>query len=151
MLQVLSSVKTATQTTTSDSFSDVTDLSIAITPSSTGSKILVLVSLNSFGPSGAAQIQTILLRGATKIFAGDTAGSRTPVFGYLLTSDAASMYYIGATFLDAPSTTSSTTYKVQFRSTTSGQAVGINRGKDDADNAAYGRSASSITVMEIGA
>ena len=45
------------------------------------------------------------------------------------------------TYLDSPSTTSSTTYKTQFRATQSGKTVGAN----------YSGCPSSIVLMEIGA
>ena len=48
VLQVISAVKTDRQSSTSDSFVDITGLSASITPSATTSKVLVQVNL-TFG------------------------------------------------------------------------------------------------------
>jgi len=49
VIQVQSTTKTNTFSTTSTSFTDVTGLSVSITPISTSSKILVIYSLPSYG------------------------------------------------------------------------------------------------------
>jgi hypothetical protein len=60
------------------------------------------------------------------------------------------MHNQNITFLDSPSTTSSTTYKIQGKVQNTATFV-INRGMDD-PNADYGlRGASSITAMEVAA
>ena len=53
----------------------------------------------------------------------------------------------GVQFLDSPSSTSETTYKLQIR--TEGGTTYVNRSRSDADATYSGRTASSITVMEI--
>ena len=53
-------------------------------------------------------------------------------------------------YLDSPSTTSSTTYKLQAKAADSGTFV-LGRDGDDADQANEGRTPSSIIVMEVGA
>jgi len=50
-------------------------------------------------------------------------------------------------YLDAPATTSSTTYEVQMR-VNSGTAY-VNQSPTDIDNANFARGASSITVLEV--
>ena len=52
-------------------------------------------------------------------------------------------------FLDSPSTTSATTYKIQTR-VTAGTGY-VNRTVTDTDSGVYPRGISTITVMEIGA
>ena len=52
---------------------------------------------------------------------------------------------VAITYLDSPSTTSATTYKVQFASSVSGQGAGFN------DYYTTNNTTSSIVVMEIGA
>ena len=55
-----------------------------------------------------------------------------------------------AVFLDSPSTTSATTYKVQVAGLNSRDTL-INRTYDDGDTSDTPRVASSITVMEVSA
>ena len=87
-------------------------------------------------------------RGTTVIGAGATSSSRPLVsFGIMSALNANFDYRMGNhnfTFLDSPSTTSSTTYKVQVKANSSGD-VHINRRESNEDYA----SSSSITVMEI--
>ena len=55
------------------------------------------------------------------------------------------------TFLDSPSTTSATTYKVQLSTEASGNTgdVFVNRSGEDTNNNQHSRVTSSITVMEV--
>ena len=147
VLQVVSTTKTDTFTTTSTSYTDITGMSASITPSSASNKILVLVEING-GALDQAYIK--LVRGATDIDVGTSVGSRTAGSG----SD---FYNIGVSgtirnnhlsFLDSPSTTSSTTYKIQGR-IISATTFAINRSTNDADNSNLSRTASNITLMEI--
>ena len=151
--QIKQTVKTDTFTMTGTTFTDVTGLSVTITPSSSSSKVLIIPSL-SIGAKKGARHGYRILRGSTAIGVGDSSGSRTQYTQQAgnLNSDTA-VYSNTFLFLDSPATTSATTYKVQLRSETdvSGYEVYINRSDDDQDNASYGRSASSITVMEVSA
>jgi len=54
------------------------------------------------------------------------------------------------TYLDSPSTTSATTYKLQWEAE-SGETIYLNRSFGDGDASTSARGASSITVMEVGA
>jgi hypothetical protein len=149
VLQVVSTEKTDTFTTTSTSFSDVTGLAATITPSSTSSKILVLVSTNAgTNPGGVAEFR--LLRGSTEILLADSAGNRSQTTFTLYTGSGNNgAAGVGMNFLDSPNTTSATTYKITMRSNSSGQIVGVNRTQDDADGASTSRGTSNITLMEI--
>ena len=147
ILQVLSTAKTDTFSTTSTSFVDVTGMSISITPSSTSSKILILIDAQ-VANSGADCTTVKVLRDSTDIFIGDAAGSRPRVSSSKsFTSNGLEAAPI--TYLDSPATTSATTYKLQMR-LGSGTAY-LNRTSSDGDNYAHPRSASSITVMEVAA
>jgi hypothetical protein len=127
---------TATETsTTSTSYVDATNLTASITPSATTSRILVMstVGLSSNGAAFSnAAVQ--LVRGSTsiadfgsnKVYAG---GSFTQNF------DVA-----GLSWVDSPSTTSSTTYKIQFK-TQSGLTAWVNRSGEN--------NISSIILMEV--
>jgi hypothetical protein len=149
VLQVISTNKTDTFSTSSTSLVDVTGLSVTITPSSASSKILVFTSIQFAVQHSNGQQFLQLFRDSTAIAQGDAASSRTRTSGqgaafadYVLTNYALQ-------FLDSPATTSATTYKIQTRVT--GSTGYVNRTITDTDSAIYPRGISTITVMEIGA
>jgi hypothetical protein len=149
VLQVVSTAKTDTFSTSSTSMTDVTGLSVSITPSSATSQVLVLVQLWGNGTNGTTNFFGNLVRGATAIDVGAAAGSRSPVT-FFAESGPEGLYCMSATFLDSPATTSATTYKIQVRNQGSG-TVYVNRRETDDDSAPRPRLASTITVMEISA
>lgn len=151
VLQVVQAVKTDTFTTTSTSYVDVTDLSVTITPSSTSSKILVLLDIKTSSDGSGTGVHTQLVRGATAIYIGDAASNR--VRSTVSTTGAVTFDLSSGVgmFMDSPATTSATTYKAQIRRgfvTGAGSAF-VNRFGSDLDDAARGRTASSITVIEV--
>ena len=148
VLQVVSTTKTDTFTTTSTTFADVTGFSVAITPTATSSKILILCTMNWSGDNAAAAAYCKLLRGSTDIFIGDAAGSRTRVSQAHIASNDDVSGTTSLNFLDSPSSTSELTYKVQMAVSASGTGT-FNRGRTDTDNSQNSRGASTITVMEI--
>ena len=149
VLQVVSTTKTDTFTTASTSFTDVTGLTVTITPQSSTSKILVLAQVSASEDYGVSAGFTRLVRGATAIDVGDTAGSRTSSSFSPSVNNTATALTGSLVFLDSPATTSATTYAIQAR-TNSGSFY-INRSKADTDASSYPRLASTITVMEISA
>jgi hypothetical protein len=152
ILQVVSTTKTDTFTTTSGSYVDVTGLSVSITPTSATSNVFVLFQINGSQDVGSGRASLKLLRGSTVINAGDAAGSRTPALGGFSSSDQSiPSTPVSGSFLDSPATTSSTTYKIQLAMTAGSGTAYINRTDQDADNADQIRMASTITVMEIAA
>tara|TARA_B100000282_G_scaffold73525_1_gene50175 strand:+ start:10 stop:540 length:531 start_codon:yes stop_codon:yes gene_type:complete len=140
VLQVVSAAKTDTFESTSTSFTDVTGLSVAITPSSSSNKILVFVHF-MMAATGANSVRFNLVRGSTNI-AQPTAGS-VPSSLHLNTSASADGRAGSIVFLDSPSTTSATTYKLQ--GLTDGNAFRINARGDSINKT----SISTITAMEI--
>ena len=152
--QVLSTAKTDTFSRNSSSYGDVTGISVDITPAATTSKVLVLVDLKVGCEHGDGDFHFRLVRDSTVIYAGDTAGSRKHGFAgksKFALDDANgnhAMEVVNAIFLDSPSTTSATTYKVQVANV-SGRLVYINRTGQDSDAVNIPRTASSITVMEV--
>ena len=153
ILQVLQTVKTDTFTTTSTSFVDVTGLSVSITPATTSSKILILVhAYGGNAGTSSANALTTLVRDSTEVFIGDAASNRirsTTTIGPTRSATGYG-YSMHISYLDSPSTTSSTTYKLQAKAADSGTFV-LGRDGDDADQANEGRTPSSIIVMEVGA
>jgi len=148
VLQVVSTTKTDVFSTTSTSFTDITGLSVSITPSSTSSKILVMCNVNGSVSSASYQAGLRLVRDSTAIAIGDAASSRSRGFGQLTSANTWQMTFAGATFLDSPSSVASVTYKIQAL-VQSGVTLFINKNSDDADNVQTLRGVSSITVMEI--
>jgi hypothetical protein len=147
ILQVVSTTKTDTFSTSSSSFADVTGLSATITPSSSSSKILILASLNEHSTT---HYFVRLARGATGIALGDTAGSR--VSAYTIRQNSLDTNNTNAptnmTFLDSPASTSALTYVVQLANPQS-QTTFVNRGTTDTDNNGFARGVSTITLMEV--
>ena len=149
ILQVLQSVKTDTFTTTNTAFQIPSGLSVAITPSSTSSKILVMVTTQFAVDADNGHGYAILQRDGTVILQGDAAGSRprTYVAQNNFGSNAPPNYQLVA--LDSPSTTSAVTYSLGVRSSNA-TTVYLNRSVRDNNGTGFdGRSASTIIVMEV--
>jgi hypothetical protein len=150
ILQVVNVMKTDSFTTTSTSFTDITGLSASITPSATNSKILVFATLSMVGASGTNGALSRLLRDSTVIVQSDAAGSRDRTMSQI-EAIATTTAFTSVSYLDTPNTTSALAYKIQTRSNVAAQTAYINRTITDGDVAGYGRSVSSITLMEVGA
>ena len=149
VLQVISTPKTDTTTTTATTYEDMTGMTVTITPSSTSSKILVLTNLNISTVSNDYWVYVRLVRDSATPFIADAAGSRVVASSVARDDKAAqNVNEVGPIFLDSPSTTSATVYKIQWRVEASDTGV-LNRAGLDTDNTTYPRTASSITVMEI--
>lgn len=152
VLQVVSSVNTATQSTTSTSFVDA--ITVSITPTASTSKVLVMSYISGSSDTAATQIGFRLTRGGTGIFVGDASGIRTQATGILFApSNTNYSNQAHASFLDSPATTSATTYAMQYK-VDSGASSTIYLGRTYADaNQAYTvrTPSAGIIVMEIGA
>ena len=150
VLQVLSTAKTDTFTTSSATFVDVTGLTVAITPTSASNKVLIVAQI-SHGIGEASPYGHFKLNGGnSSTYVGDAAGSRIrAVFGGYAGFDGENFLSSSSiVFLDSPATTSATTYAVQVRAGTAGSVI-INASSTDSDNASVTRGASSITVFEV--
>lgn len=151
VLQVVNAVVTASQSTSSGSYVDVTGLTVSITPSSSSSKILVAVSLNNVSQSTGNLAFFNLLRNATTITYSSAGGAATTAQawasgGGAVTDSARQISNPSLQYLDAPATTSALTYKVQMKTNGAGTAY-VNQWATNTDVA----SVSTITVMEIAA
>ncbi len=149
ILQVVSTTKTDTFTSSSTSFVDITGLSATITPRSTSSKILVMASVAS-GNTSSEQYGFRFMRDATPIAVADAAGSRTLTTIGAYFGSAVSDYHLStltSQVLDTPGTTASVTYKVQ--GATNAATFTINRNGADLDVSTVRRAVSTITLMEV--
>jgi hypothetical protein len=135
VLQVVNATNSTYATTTSTTYAD-TGLTASITPSSSSSKILVIVSLNGVGKNGFNTTPKYqLVRNSTAILGIDNSSGFTGTTGYGICSTTAN-------YLDSPSTTSATTYKVQYAIEASGGTAYFNFYLNIITN-------STITLMEI--
>lgn len=135
VLQVIQDVTTTQETTTSTTYVD-TNLSQAITPSATSSKILVIASLNAYAScvaGGSAASTFNIVRGSTQV-----AEQLTSISNGSAVSSVANT--ITLVYLDNPNTTSSTTYKIQMKTTSGDTAI-----------LSLSSLTSTLTLLEIGA
>ena len=148
--QVISTAKTDVFTTTSTSFTDITGLSVSITPSATTSKIYIMSNFQVRCDAASGYFVARMLRGSTVINAGATAGNRVGGFisANIYNADNQTGMSVSTAFLDSPSTTSATTYKIRMKST-GGNDFGVGSINGDNDSSHNARSASVITVMEV--
>jgi hypothetical protein len=151
VLQVVSVFKSDSFSSSSTSFTDVTGLSVTITPTLNTSKILVLATVNGQGSPGTNEATIRLLRDSTAISIGDTAGNRTRSSGDIFMLAEGSSTNVAIGFLDSPATTSAITYKIQGIVLAGSGNFYINRSQADGDSYTRTRTASNILVMEIGA
>ena len=156
ILQVVSTTKTDTFSTTSGSFTDITGLSASITPRSTSSKIMVTVTMSCGYSVDTCRTAFRLLRDATAVGVGDASGSQLQANtggnpGAVSDTDTARQKdSVSFSFLDSPSSTSSLDYQVQVDVSTG--TMYLNRSSDEAsasDDPRFARTASTITLMEV--
>ena len=146
VLQVVQATTSTTFTTTSESFVDLTGMTVNITPSSSSNK--VLVSFNVYvGLDNADEIHINLLRGSTII--GNNSNSET--IQATLIPDDYRMNTVNYSFLDSPSTTSQTTYKLQCKKNGASAVFCMNdRGYNTSASGTSSKWGNSqITAMEV--
>jgi hypothetical protein len=103
---------TTSSTTAGTSYTDVSGLSVTITPTLSTSKILIVCSFGMVASSGSAVYWsglTQLLRGSTSL-QSQLVGGYYPSGGGVNTAIYSPMSF---NYLDSPATTSATTYKIQ--------------------------------------
>ena len=137
VLQVVHGTDETLRETTSTSYASLT-LNASITPAATSSKVLVLLNIATSSAFDEKYAFFTIFRDSTDVGNSDGSG-----FFYTFDSDGSGDVYMAGslTHLDSPSTTSSVTYTLYGKCTSSGKAR-INIGSE-------GRS--TITLMEIGA
>ena len=144
ILQVVQTFKGDTTTTTSTSFADISGMSATITPSSASNKVLVSFTLH-LSSNNSPVVIVNLLRGTTNIAqptVTDTYHSTLQLW-----ADADRMITQNYEFLDSPSTTSATTYKLQWRVHNGSPTVKLN---GYFNNTQY-NTTSTLTLKEVAA
>lgn len=152
ILQVVQTVKTDSAAQAAQStMADIPGMSVAITPSSTSSKVLVRIGLGVIGTATAERGVTFtLVRDSTNIGIGDDPGNGNERATFA-TQAGDTGYMEGGVFyefLDSPATTSEVTYKLQWQ-TYSNASIYLNR-SGSTTGAEWNKSGSStITAMEV--
>jgi hypothetical protein len=143
VLQVVSASTTTKTTITSTSYTDITNLTATITPSAATSKILVLITANALTTGTSTTFvasSAQIVRGATAIMIQQSVQSSDGASATDLTNG----NMVALTYLDSPSTTSATTYKLQAKKRNGVNVIYNWDSGADTNN-------STITLMEIGA
>jgi hypothetical protein len=117
VLQVLQTVKVDTYSSSANTWTDVTGVSVSITPTSATSKILVTCNWSvGIDTTALPDIMARLVRNSTAIAVGNNGGTDNvttmPISG---TQGQYVTFSNSVTYLDSPATTSATTYKLQMR------------------------------------
>ena len=137
VLQVVNATYATQTSSTSTTYVD-TGLSATITPSSTSSKILVIVQQTGCGKdTNDTTLQLQLLRGATALFKFEAVGAWIGAGGRNFIGTC------GTSYLDSPATASAVTYKTQQASYNGGANTYTQF------NVGTGSSTSTITLLEI--
>jgi hypothetical protein len=137
---------------TKGTWTNVTGLAAAITPTRTTSRVLVLVGLSAAVWDGAAYGLPVFVRvtrNGTVCKVGDSdGGSRVECMAAVVMANTQGLSGIGSLmFVDAPGSVAAQTYQVQV--VNYGYNFHVNRAVTDTDAAGFYRSASSIVVMEL--
>ena len=150
VLQVVSAYTTSRTTHSNLAWRDI-GLSASITPSSSSSKILIMMSVSMSG--GVSQIggpSLRMKRGSTVLPTGNSTSAYVPAAMFNPSSGRSAYTANTATmcYLDTPSTTSATTYKAEGYGYTI--AFAINGPYYTSETSNGGSGISSIVLMEIG-
>jgi hypothetical protein len=151
VLQVVSTtLTTGFSASVNNSFSAVTGLTAIITPTSSASKIMVLVTMTVGSDTNYLNAQ--LTKGGTAISGAiaTTAGNRSLGTSAAWPAASYGTYDMTLSYLDSPATTSATTYGVQIGNNAAA-TVCVNQSQADDNIAGRTRGTSTITVMEIAA
>ena len=148
--QVISVIKTDTFTATTSTFTDITGITVTITPTSATNKVFILANIQGSNAIGADPALMQLVRNSTPIAIGDSAGSRRVGTSSLNGgADGNVMSANIVAFLDSPATTSATTYKIQGASNQGASTFVVNRPFTDTNSTVSSRVVSTITVFEV--
>jgi len=150
IIQIVSTTKTDTfsSATSSSTFIDITGLSVSITPRSTSNKIMIYSTVHITGQNSLDRFGIRLVRDSTAIAIVDSASNRIRASATTMNESTNDLHNLNIMYLDSPSTTSATTYKIQCTNE-SNRNVYINTSSSDGDNSTVFRAVSSITVMEV--
>jgi hypothetical protein len=144
---------TTTTVTTGGTFYDVAGLSVAITPSLSTSKVMLIGSID-LGAGADVLVSVRLVRDSTAVGVATSPGSRTAatIGVYLATaamSSVAMHFSMPLHFVDSPASTSAITYKVQVSANSNATTLYVNRSSSDADSVNTFRAISTLSAIEV--
>jgi hypothetical protein len=146
VLQVVSATDSTVRSTTSTSYVTASNtLSVAITPSSTSSKILLMLDTPVFSNAGGSEKTYVtIFKDGSDLNSANSYG--LGALGVYTPANTGGYIYgtVGISHINSPSTTSSVTYDVRFRVEASSFTGYINQSGD-------GAGISTLTAIEIGA
>lgn len=154
VLQVVQVSETGTGSWSGTALPADTGLQLAITPSSSSSKVLIMYLINIGYTASINQWNLHIDRSGTEINLGAADGARKRANAqpnnyaslhpnYMTTS-------MSGMFLDSPSSTSALTYKIQQSGATDSGTFYLNRSNADRTNTGYdSRLVSNLILMEV--
>jgi hypothetical protein len=152
VVQVVQTLFTTSFSTSSNSMTDLTGMSLSITPLNANNKILLMTSMSTSKSTTGSGIAFQWVKNGTAVGVG-TLGTTAPNYSFGYTQAGAnSINNVNFSYLDSPSTTSAITYKLQVRVENAGGTFALNNnpsylnGGTDVYHAGY---TSTITAIEI--
>jgi len=146
VLQVVQTVKTnGFSFATANAWTDVTGMSVTITPSSTSSKVLIKYNTNISGSTNTAHAYLALTDSANNLVVTPTGSGNINCHSHHNLNDGRDLDNVTFEYLISPSTTSAVTYKLRARTQNSHTAY-LNYGSFDSND---GNTISTITAIEV--
>lgn len=136
----------ASFSTASATFTDITGLTVSVTPSSKSNLVECEASI-MVGASAASRIGFLMVGNAVNFLQGDTAGSRLRGTTGSTPAGAANFQTVSMRGIDAPGIVTAGAYKIQVY--TDGSTMYMNRDGTYTDGASFMTGTSSIMVREI--
>ena len=151
ILQVVSTTKKDSTSSTSSTYTNIPGMSVTIQPSSTNNKILIFGDLQVCMDYGLNRIAIQLTGGNTSSYLS-TISHGTAVAAAVGIStrvnDSYALWPIPFSYLDSPNTTSSITYQVQWRQPGATNTYYLNYSNSGSDGFSY-VATSTITAIEV--
>ena len=125
-------------------------MTVAITPTSSTSKILLIANLQA--QCGTTGIAYSLNRGGTEIGVGDSISNRRRMTHATENSQSNQQAFMGGMFLDSPATTSEITYGIKLTHPSSNtQTIVVNNQNTSSSDNKFCVTISTLTAMEVSA
>ena len=148
VLQVLQTIKTDTAIISgATAYTDVSGLSVNITPSSASNKVLIIATYMIMGDTNT-QGYVVVARNSTPLGRGVSNGNRVRANTQSYPNQTNEGKNSSFCYLDSPNSTSQITYKLRTRNQGTGN-IYVNRSQGWTNSAQSSTNASTITVMEI--
>ena len=154
VLQVAQTLFTTSFSTSSNSMTDVTGMSLSITPKSASSKILLITSMSTSKSTSSYAVAFQWVRNGTAVGIG-TLGTTGPNYSFSNTQYGGNtINNVNFSYLDAPATASAITYKLQVRIENTGGTWSLNNNPNYLNNGTdvyHGAYTSTLTAIEVAA